>query len=210
MSMLEVSIKGLPIVQNFFQRFPQQSAIAQRDAINTVGRYAYAESSRLIRQQVNLTQNYLGSAAAGNRLKITQRATESRPVLRISANLRAVSLARFAGNRDVAASRRGKGVRITVKPGSSRTLRSAFLVKLRPGTQTIAEQFNLGLVVRVPKNGTINVANPRRYSRKDPNLFLLYGPSVDQIFRQVREDVEDGVVDRLTAEYLRQMGRQLG
>jgi hypothetical protein len=41
----------------------------------------------------------------------------------------------------------------------------------------------------------------------DGNLYLLYGPSVDQVFRDVRFEVQAPIGDVLESSFLRNYGR---
>lgn len=204
---LEINVRGLQAFQDRVRDAPDVSRRAAADAVNSTLRYAYAESSRGIRRQVNLTRDYLGSANAGNRLTIAQRATEANPAGRITGRQRPVSLARFATTRSL--KRRG-GVSVSVKPGSTRQMASAFLLKLKAGASVTQDAYNLGLAVRLkPGQPVFNKRRMVKYSADDPNLYLLYGPSVDQIFRDVREEIADDVEAFLANEYLRQYERYI-
>ena len=69
----------------------------------------------------------------------------------------------------------------------------AFLMNLRSG--------NLGLAVRLAPGERID--NKRRMVQMSNGLYLLYGPSVDQVFRSVAEDVSADAGDFLEQEFLR-------
>lgn len=206
MSFLTIQLKGAKEFQQYLRLFPQASRRAVKDTVNAGTKFAFAESSREMRKQVNLPQSYIGSAAAGNRLKIARYATEEVPVGVISARKRPVSLARFALDKMLA--RRG-GVSVVVKPGSARRMASAFIIKLRAGKSVAEDQFNLGLAMRIKPGESIRNKRAKPFSTRDPTLFLLYGPSVDQVFQTVRAQVVPKVEDFLGLEYLRQFDRHL-
>jgi hypothetical protein len=203
---LEVSLKSNKEMEEFIRAFPKESALAARDAVNTTTKFAYAEASREIRKQVNLSQSYIGSAEAGNRLKIARRATEENPSAVISARTRPVSLARFALDKSL---RRRGGVSVSVKPGATKRMASAFIIRLRAGKQITDDQFNLGLAIRVKPGTTLINKRATPFGTRDPNLFLLYGPSVDQVFSSVRSDIAPKVEDFLANEYIRQFDRHI-
>lgn len=158
-------------------------------AINRTADKARTESAREIRHQVNFPGSYLNPSQG--RLTVSQRASQSRLEGVISGRRRATSLARFV----VGSRSKGKGLQVNVKPGSTATLARAFLMNLRGG--------NVGLAIRVAKGTTPKGAyKPKKIAE---GLFLLYGPSVDQVFQTVREDVSRDTGNFLAAEFARLM-----
>jgi len=206
---VSASLEGIQSLQKYFRDFPEVSARAARDTVNKTAAFGYADSSRFMREQINFDQNYIGSFVNGNRLIATQKATTAKPVAVIEARQRPVSLARYAASRDVF----GKaGVRVKVRGarGGAKMLKSGFLVKLRKGKARIEDGYNIGLVVRMPKG--VPLANKYKfagkpYSDTDPDLYLLYGPSVDQVFKSVRDQVAPRALDYMTREFLRNFER---
>ena len=73
----------------------------------------------------------------------------------------------------------------------------AFLVRLKNN--------NIGLAVRL-KPGEV-LQNSEKAVRLDNNVYLLYGPSVDQVFRSVADDKTPKILSDVTAEFLRQFAR---
>jgi len=129
-------------------------------------------------------------------------ATAQRLETKISARARPTSLARFSDGGV------GEGVTVRVKAGRTTRLKRAFTVRLRAGAAITADGFNLGLAVRV-KPGTVirNKKDGASAARLAPNVFLLYGPSVDQVFRTVATTATPKVLDLMGAEFLRQFAR---
>lgn len=207
-NVLEINLDGVKDLKEFFDTAPDTVTAAARDAINGAVKFGYAESSRQIRAEVNFTQDYIGSVAQGNRLTVSRYATQNSLEGAITAEPRAVSLARFADDRTLG----GKnGVTVKVKAGgSSRTMATAFLIKLAAGTAPVTQDnFNIGLAIRLKPGQTLgNKTTVIPYSKGDPNLYLLYAPSVDQVFRDVRDKVTPAVQDFLTTEFYRQFERQ--
>lgn len=183
-------------------------------AVSEAGRFAFRESSKDIREQANFSASYLGGeASGGNRLRIQRGTRGGRAFVRILGRDRPTSLARFAqGAPQFGAAGRGKGARVQVKPGQFRTLKSAFYVKLRRGKTVTEDNFNVGLAIRLKKGATLS---QKRKLGVDglpeifPNVFLLYGPSVAQVFNTVSRDVQERVGRKLETEFVRQFNRLL-
>ena len=119
---------------------------------------------------------------------------------------RNTSLARFVrGSPKV-----GKqGVYVAVSPGKARFMKRAFLIKLPQGSNPITDtQHNLALAMRLKRGETLqNKSTARRIAS---GLYVLYGPSVDQVFRNredtgVAIDLIPELEDDLQAEFLRQL-----
>jgi hypothetical protein len=178
------AVEGLSALSEF-DEVPDQIRLAALRAVNKTAQRARTLSARAIRQQVALPARYLSSA--DGRLEISKRATRNELESVVSAERRPTSLARF-----VRGHQRKRGVRVTVKPGAARYLRNAFLVKLRNN--------NVGLAVRTSGGPPRAAYKPRMIF---PNVYLLYGPSVDQAFQTVRQDVSDETADFLEYEFNR-------
>jgi hypothetical protein len=170
-------------------------------AVNRVTRDARAQAERLIASQVNFGPGYLSPAA--KRLYVSKQATRTSPEAVITARGRPTSLARFATSRGVPGE---LGVTVQVHPGKAKFLKRAFLIKLRAGDAGIETKYNLGLAVRLKHGDTL--ANKRFVRQLASGLYLLYGPSVSQVFLDnqeegVAKDMEPSILDNLTDEFLR-------
>lgn len=174
-------------------------------AINKVARDARAQAARLIREQVNLPARYVSPAQ--KRLYVSKQAQGSSLEARITAQGRASSLAQFV----TGPARPGKaGVYVEVQPGKARFMRRAFLIRLPQGTSPVTDtKFNLGLAIRLrPGERLENKVSARRVEK---GLYVLYGPSVNQVFRAndnsgVANDIAPDTAARLEAEFLRLLG----
>jgi hypothetical protein len=182
---------------------------AERDAIKTAAYQAInkttergrAQAARDIRDQVNFPATYL--SPAGKRLFVSKKAQRSDLEGRIKARTRATSLARFVTGVPQTTK---AGVTVEIAPGRARFMKRAFLVKLRAGSAEIDTRNNLGLAVRL-KPGEI-LRNKSDARRLDRGLYLLYGPSVDQVFRArdgsgVAEEISPSLLDFMEREFLR-------
>lgn len=198
-----VAIEGLDVLKSF-DEIPQEIIKAARMTINGATRRAYASAGRNIRRQVNFPAGYL--TGEKGRLKISKFATDGDLSGVVTGRQRPTSLARFVTGSIAIGGARKAGVRVEVKPGSVQRLPGAFLIRLRAGTASIDTKSNLGLAVRT-KNGR----PPPGYKPLPlgKNLWLLYGPSVDQVFYSVRtrrgvaEDITPEIEQFMEKEFLR-------
>jgi hypothetical protein len=171
-------------------------------AINKIARDGRAAASREIRKQVAFPPAYVSPSQG--RLAVTRQATRSSLEAAIGARARSTSLARFATNKGGPG-----GVSVVVKPGKATAIRRAFLIRLRAGTANLDTKSNLGLAIRLRPGETLR--NKYAAKRMQNGLYLLYGPSVDQVFlnnagKGVAADLEPEVLEKLEAEFVRQLG----
>ncbi len=194
----EVYAEGLTGLKEF-QSLKDDVKFSAVAAINKTATWGRTRAAEEIRDEVNLPARYLNPA--GKRLTVSKTATRSDLEGRIRARSRPTSLARFIVG--TAVPNKG-GVAVEVSPGKARFLKRAFVVTLRSGnTDTTG---NLGLAVRL-KPGEV-LRNKNDVQRLDKGLYLLYGPSVQQVFRArdgsgVADDITPDVVRRLEDEFLR-------
>lgn len=170
-------------------------------AINTVTRNSRAEAARRIRAQVNLPARLVSPSGKG--LYVSRTASPTSLESRITARGRPTSLARFV----TSSPRIGKaGVTVEVQPGKARFMKRVFPIKLPQGSTLTETKFNLGLAIRLrPGERLANKTTAVRVSR---GLYLLYGPSVDQVFRSldgtgVANDLVPEIERGLSQEFLR-------
>ncbi len=174
-------------------------------AINATLRKTRTGSAAAIRQQVNFPATYLDPGKG--RLKVSRYATAGDLEGKITARQRGTSLARFVIGGAIPGKR--GGVHVQVKPGSARYMKTAFAIRLRAGQQEAqGAEPNIGLAIRLKAGETIQ--NKKRQlimmqRGRNSNLYLLYGPSVDQVFRSVREDMIPDAETYLSNEFLRQL-----
>ncbi len=182
------SSKSLSGMARYVKQFPAEVAQAQRLAVADTLRWGRAQFSADIRAQLNLP---LG-ALSGKRFEITQYPTAQRPEGVLSAQFAPLNLARFATTKP----RLGLKPKIRVKAGgNSLQLDNSFFI---PGPSG-----GFGLAVRT-KTAMRNSRAARRIAN---NLYILFGPSVDQAFRVSLPKLKPRVADRLEAETLRQIAR---
>lgn len=174
-------------------------------AINKIARDARSMGAKMIRDQVNLPARYLSEAE--KRFYVSRQASGASLEARITARGRATSLAQFVSG----TARPGKaGVYVEVKPGKARFMRRAFLIKLPQGSSPVTDtRFNMGLAIRLrPGEKLQNKLTARRVEK---GLYVLYGPSVSQVFRAndgdgVANEMGPQIADRLGDEFMRLLG----
>lgn len=202
---VQIRMHGLDSAEKYIREFPAASRQAKILAVNDTARYGARRGSEAIRKEVAFSRGYLGDASNSNsKLRITRLARGSDAEAIISAREVPTSLARFATG---AASfgKRDRGPRVKVRAGgSSKQIKGGFFVKLRAGTGS-DDAFNIGLAVRL-KPGE-RVRNKRQMKSFGKGLYLLYAPSVAQVFDTVRDDIAEDVGVHLETEFLRQFER---
>lgn len=196
-------------VEDFLQELPGVARKAARMAINdTTARKAVPGFRKAMKAEVNFPAGYLEDT---ERFGQTKKATDADLSATVTARFRPTSLARFAGTPSFEGARRSGGVSVRVnKGGTASRIPGAFFVKLRRGGDT-QDGFNVGLAIRLKpgqvlkgrKNGGSGV-------KLADNLYLLYGPSVDQVFRDVSVTESPQVADDLQREFIRQWVRLAG
>lgn len=175
-------------------------------AINKTARDARAEFARRITAQVNLPASYVSPNK--DRLYVDGLASPAHLETSIVARGRATSLARYVtANRGV----NRPGVSVSVRRGRTNFLERAFLIRLRQGNSAVTDtQFNLGLAVRLRRGERLrNKFSARRVAS---GLYVLYGPSVAQVFENnagsgTKKDYSEEIGRDLEREFLRLLGR---
>lgn len=185
-----VAVEGLANLRDL-QNLDVKILTAARQAINRTAERTKTASAKEMRQQINFPARYL--TGANGRLAVSRTATNRNLAAVISGRDRPTSLARFANDRSVQASRKRGGVDVTVSPGHTKFMQGAFLMQLKNG--------NIGLALRL-KEGD-NIRNKKKLVKVGRGLYLLYGPSVDQVFRSVSEEQVPKAATMLETEFLR-------
>lgn len=196
-----IEARGLKEFEEYAASLPEVTMKAAKFSLNdTVQKKGLPRFRRAIADQVAFPGGYLNR----ERLGITKRATENDLSVAVTARFRPTSLARFAAGQTVEGSRRTRQVRVRVKKGRSAVIQNAFLVRLRGAP----DGFNMGLAIRLKAGERLK--GSRGAVRLDNNVYLLYGPSVDQVFRSVAVEEVDAVLLDLEVEFRRQFVRLAG
>lgn len=195
-------------VEEFLNAQPATARRSARLAINSVtSRKAVPQMRRAMREEAAFPKGYLEDK---NRFGQQKRATDNDLTASIVARFRPTSLARFSSDSPEGARRTG-GVRVKVNAtGGAKRIGGAFFVRLRRGGDT-SDGFNLGLAIRLKPGQTLRGRKKGAQGvQLAPDLYLLYGPSVDQVFRQVSVSESPQVADDLQTEFIRQYVRLSG
>ena len=175
--------------------------VASADRRRHTARDSRVDFARKIRSQVALPASYV--APGTKRLYVSQKAQRGSLEARITARGRPTSLARFTRG----TIRQGQaGVYVEVQPGRAKFMKRAFLLRLPQGAALTDTKFNLGLAIRLRPGETVQ--NKRTARKLGKGLYLLYGPSVDQVFRAndgsgVASDAVPEIERELSGEFLR-------
>lgn len=185
-----VAVEGLSSLSDI-QNLDENILLRARQAINRTTERARTRSDKEMRNQIAFPARYLSS-----RLTVSKKASGRNLQAVVTGRDRPTSLARFAKSKDVSAARRKGGVSVTVSPGQPRFMGGAFLMQLRGG--------NLGLAIRLKQGQSLR--NKRKLASAGKGLYILYGPSVDQVFRSVADEyAAPDAADFLEREFLRLM-----
>lgn len=189
---VSINASALDKLQGFFEALPDIAQRAMSVAINqVVDRDGLVLLKKDMRSQVDFPKEYVDG-----HLRVVRRASRGSLEAVIRGRDRPTSLARFARGQTPASTRR-TGVQVTVRGGRTKTLKKAFLVNLRNG--------NVGLAVRLKAGETMKYSSSA--VKLAENLYLLYGPSVDQVFRGVAKDNAKAIGQLVTKQFLRQFTR---
>lgn len=113
------------------------------------------------------------------RLYVDERASSHKLEASIVGRKQPTSLARFV----TGGTGKKKDIQVQVRPGRTRKMPNAFLMNLRSGNKGLAVRTKAG---ERPRGAYV----PRRIK---PGLWLLYGPSVDQVFKTILGDRKGSV-----------------
>lgn len=200
MAELVLVLEGVRDLGAGLNKTDDQIQLALQRALNKTATRTRTRLARMVRDQVNLPASYVGPSSG--RLTVTEKASRDNLAFRITGRDRPTSLARFVKNVGRRKSSRA-GVRVQVDAKGPAVFKSsAFLIDLKNG--------NRGLAVRTKKGTPPKGAY--RPKQMAPGLWLLYGPSVDQILQGVRArnggafgEVEDWSLEELEKEFFRLM-----
>lgn len=188
------------------EEFPKEASKAAKLSINDTLDRGRTMAKQKIMSQVNLSASYLdGKSSEGRRL-------DTRKVVRLGEEMsgsiigrrRPISLYRFDAEQLYTSAKNGgkkqAGVSVRVDRTTKR-IPKAFIMNLKGG--------NRGVAIRLPKGKT-----PRRkwngqplYKNNTQNVYLLYGPSVNQVFDDVAEEIKPELSTYLGREFQRQLAR---
>lgn len=208
--MIFFTTSGVTDWKKYFEQLPDIARTSARLAINqTAERRAIPLAREMMLSQVAWPTGYLTERVNGEpRFGIHERATTGKLVASIRGRFQPTSLARFTrqrpGSRTTrrhARARTRVPIKVQIHPGRPIELKRAFLINLRSG--------NLGLGIRLRPGEVLANTVGAKLITSGPlaGVSLLYGPSVEQVFRSVASDIMPDVSRYLETEFLRQFIR---
>ena len=199
-----IEATGLKVFDELLRQLGQNVEPSASDAINETAVFARRLGSQEIRQRINFTAKYID----GGRLAITRRAKPADLEAVVTGRDRATSLARFAqGSPRFGRQRTPPRVRVKASGGAS-PIRNGFWMRLKRGNAVVsAENANIGLAIRLAEGE--RVKNKNEMSPIGGNLYLLYGPSVGQVYRTVAGKTLDEVAAQLENRFAHHLGRRI-
>lgn len=197
---------GIQNYARYLAEFPEKVPQAASMALNqTAQRKGLPLAREKMLEQVAFPTGYLYPP----RFQVDKKASPGSLLASLRGAFTPTPLARFAGTqraRFVTARKHGRGVprpkvRVEIKPGRIVTLPRAFLLTLKNG--------NIGLGVRLQPGEVLHNSIGAKFIPSGPlaGVYLLYGPSVDQVFRTVAADISGPLLVELESEFLRQFIR---
>jgi hypothetical protein len=196
---MRVDYTAIDGLQQYVDAMPEAATTAARIALNDT---ATGPGLALFRKATADSANFPPGYLTDKRLGVTKPARNADLATTITGRFRPTSLARFVRNPQPGV--RGN-IRVEVKRGHQRVLKRAFLVRLRQGASISNDNFNLGLAIRLKPGETLEGSS--KALQLDKGLYLLYGPSVDQVFRNTSGEVAPQVLSLVTGEFFRQFFR---
>jgi hypothetical protein len=175
---------------------PEKVKRAASMSLNRIAQRARTKSDRALREQIAFPARYLGPAS--ERLWVQQKSSVNKIEAIVRGTGQPTSLARFAGRTKLPKpgyGHRAGGVNVTVKPGQRNFIKRAFLIRLKND--------NIGLAVRTSGGKPTNSFKPKLIGK---NLYLLYGPSVDQALLDARQ--QGGIYEEISMETLNEWDRE--
>lgn len=196
--MIRISSAGIQGLASFVARQPEIAAQAAKMAVGDTAEWGRNLSKRMMVAEVNLPDD----ALATKRFRISQRPTAANPEAVISADNNPLGLSRFVVGPKAPGTPHPK-VRIKVG-GATKSFSSAdrkgtysFLIPTPNGANGV------GLAIRTKR--PLEKSHAARKIGRD--LYLLSGPSVNQMFGQLLPAVVPRIEAKLQAEFARQYER---
>lgn len=197
---VSIDISQISNAKAFLKTIRKATETAQYRAVNYAATKARTEARKAISGRYNLKAGYINET-----LEVKPKASTNRPAAILRARKRPTRLARYGAKqltaaargaggdslRGIAPGRKQAGVSVKVRRGGqTRKMRKAFLVPLR----------NAGVMGAFIRTGT---------GKSD--IKHLYGPSVDQAFKWVRDQgaLKNNIRANMVREYRRLLGVEL-
>lgn len=200
-----LDFEALTRLEHYFRSLPQIANESASISLNSV-MGQNGSGMKLLRHMTEQEVNFPPGYVDDEKIKTLRYARPDDLTVHVQARKRATSLARFATSKIPAATvaERKQGVTVAVHRGRQKTIRSGFLVRLKRGASLTEDNYNLGLAVRLKDGETIK--NKKQVKQGNlKGLYLLYGPSVEQIVGEVVTENEEPILNLIAVEFVRQV-----
>lgn len=190
--MIEIDLGNLLDLRTYFEAMPERTERAAALAINRV---AERQAQTLIKREMlkNIAFKY---GYVTKHIGVGKYASPSNLYAVIEAKDTPTTLFRFTG---MSVAPRGKTkVKVTVGTGNTKIMDGAFYATLRGTPQVMLRTKTNAPPRGIARGGGKQIA---------PHLWLLYAPSVDQVFRTVADDEIPAIENELVYEFRRQFAR---
>lgn len=200
---MKITLSGTPLLQSAvasIKTVPQAVDRAAYRAVNKVAAKTVTRSRKLISSQLSLKSDYIR-----DRMRI-DKASPGNPTAIIRARLRATTLSSYGASqltrgaknrkargdalRAIAAGRKAAGISVEVKRGVRKKMPGAFTLPLRAGKVSGGNGFGV-------------------FIRRGGRLEHQYGPSVDQAFRRIKDELAPEISADLATTFFAQLAYEL-
>lgn len=190
--MIEIDLGNLLDLRNYFEAMPERTNKAASLAINRV---AERQAQTLIKREMlrNIAFKY---GYVTKHITVGRYASPSSPYAVIEAKDTPTTLFRFTGMSVIP--NRKTTVKVTVGTGRTKMMAGAFYATIKGSPQVMIRTKDNSPPRGITRGGGKEIA---------PHLWLLYAPSVDQVFRMVADDEIPAIEQELVYEFERQFAR---
>lgn len=199
-----IEAEGLKALDELVRRLGAAVEPSASDALNDTAAFARRLGSQEIRRRINFKARYID----GGRLAVTRKSKPGDLEATVTGRDRPTSLARFSQGAP-SFGRQKTSPRVRVKAaGAASRVRNGFFMRLRRGNSIVsAENSNIGLAIRLKEGERIKGKN--QMAPIGGSVYLLYGPSVGQVYRTVAEKTVDEVSAQLVNRFSHYLGRRI-
>lgn len=189
---LVISLQGARDLEAKFKLLPELATQAARIAINDAAAEAVRVARRQIYREVAFPAGYLERE---DRLSVGRAATNQVLEAVVKGRDRPTSLARFVPEGTQVGRGKDRSITITVAPGRPK-------ISVKGNLQIRNFGDNRLLILKLkPGQRPSKAYRPRPIFGPNSGMWILYGPSVDQIFKGVADDIAPAITQHAIDEF---------
>ncbi len=186
----------LTVDLSFFHELPAQLQAIGTAVVNAAAVQGRTEAVKLMRESVNLPETYIR-----DKLRIVKATRGGNPEAVIRAERRPVLLSRFASRQLVRAAKRAKGDPLRGIAKGRKQAGISVKVKRSGGRAKMPGAFFIPIRANKVEGGNGMALAVRTGTGRD-DYEIKYGPSVDQMFQSVRDQVGPELLDQMLDAFL--------